>query len=86
MDGLSRLTDLEVGSFTQDVLADVQVVLRRRLTFTTPLCGRHAELPGLGKRLQVVGRHGPEREVRLVPEQPRVNHNDASAGSGEGGG
>lgn len=77
---VSRLTDLEVGSFTQNVLADVQVVLRRWLAFFPSLCGRHTQVSGLGKRLEVMGRHSPEREVGLVPEQPRVNHNDASAG------
>lgn len=75
--------DLEVGALTQDVVADVQVALRGRLgSFTAgrTLCGGHAQLTGLGERLQVVVRHGPEVKVGLVPEQPAThNKNKASA-------
>ena len=73
-------TDLEVRALTQDVIADVQVVLRRRwlgsFTLGVPLCGGQT---GLSERLDVVGRHSPEVKIRLVPEQPAVYHNITSA-------
>lgn len=70
----SPSTDLEVGALTQDVVADVQVVVScRRLggfTLGLPLRRGRAQLAGLGERLKVVGRHRPEVEVGLVAEQP----------------
>lgn len=75
-------TDLEVGALTQDVMADVQVVLSRRLRsfflLGLTLCSGHTQLTSLGEHLEVVGRHSPEVEIRLIPEQPVVNHNKIS--------
>lgn len=48
----SPSTDLEVGALTQDIVADIQVVLGRRLSsFTLGLSVRrgHAKLTGLGE-------------------------------------
>lgn len=59
-------------------MADVQVVLSRRLgpfSLGLSLCSRHTQLTSLGKRLEVVGRHGPEVKIRLIPEQPAVDRN-----------
>ena len=65
-------------------MADVQVVLSQRLRsfFLLSLTLRrgHAQLTSLGERLEVVGRHGPEVKIRLIPEQPAVNqHRNISA-------
>lgn len=74
MSPASPSTHLEVGAFTQDVVADVQVVVSCwRLTgFTLGLSlrRRRTQLTGLGERLEVVGRHRPEVEVGLVAKQP----------------
>lgn len=80
----SSFTDLEVRALAQDVIADVQVVLRWRLgafTLGLTLCSRHAQLTSLGERLQVVGRNCPEVKIRLISEQPEVYHNNWLAGS-----
>ena len=63
---------LEVAALTQGVVADVQVAVAGRLAavLLLTLSGGHAQQTGLGKRLQVVGRHAPELKVRLVPEEP----------------
>lgn len=71
---LSPSTDLEVGALTQNVIADVQVVVSCwRLTgFTLGLSlrRRRTQLTGLGERLEVVGRHRPEVKVGFVAKQP----------------
>ena len=62
----SCFTDLEVRALTQDVMADVQVVLRWWLgcvTLCLSLCTRYTQLTSLGKCLEVVGRHCPEVKI-----------------------
>ena len=70
--GSSARRYLEVAALTQGVVADVQVAVAARLAHVMlQSLGRgHAQQAGLGERLQVVGRHAPELEVRLVPEEP----------------
>lgn len=78
------LTDLEVRALTQDIMADVQMVLSWWLgcfTLDLPVCCRHTQLTGLGERLKVVGRHRPELKVWVVSKQPAVDHNICLAGS-----
>lgn len=80
----SPKTHLEVGALTQDIMADVQMVVNWWLgcfTLDLPVCCRHPQLTGLGERLKVVGRHRPEMKVWVVSKQPAVDHNICWAGS-----
>lgn len=75
-------TDLEVRALAQNVMADVQMVLRWLLgsfILGLTLCCGHPKLTSLGERLEVVRRHCPEVKVRLIPKQPAVCNNIASA-------
>lgn len=70
----SLSTDLEVGALTQDVVADVQVVVScwwlTGFTLALSLRRRRTQLTGLGERLKVVGRHRPEVKIGFVAKQP----------------
>lgn len=70
-----RLSHLEEGALAQRVVADVQVAggaggRRRALGRGLAFGVGHAKLARLGEHLEVVGRHRPELEVRLVAEEP----------------
>jgi len=70
----SVVPHLEVGALTQDVMADVQVAVGRGPgSFSRGLLRGPARQASLGKRLQVVRRHGPEVQIRLVSKQPAEN-------------
>ena len=65
-------------------MADVQVALGGALwslCLGLAVIGGHTQLPRLGEGLQVMGRHGPELEVRLVTEQPETEHVPQLSGS-----
>lgn len=59
-------TDLEVRALTQNIMADIQMVVRQRLGFFTldlSFYGCHTWLMGVGEQLKVVGCNRPEMKV-----------------------